>query len=369
MSVIVGIAWTSLVITDNRFLLGIVLCGSALIPFAISKISRSRALSWKKVLALRLIDFALLGSYSFSGAEVTPLAFFALAMVHGVSNFYTLSAFEAQNTKNVLAKLIDSGKASRYLQTFLQVGYFLGAFIAGQLISNYSFLEMINFIALLGILSSAASFLWKRHISFDMLVDSDKNNAEKLIHDGEYRKATYILCFVLGFVGFHIGSFNSLIPITFQKLNLWDASSYGYASALAGLGAFIAGMFALPRYVPIGCAAALVIADFVLVFSSDLNISISSGLILGFSISAIRIELRRQLTIIATSDDRANFVASTSSFFFMLMQGASPLIMTALTTDSLLGIDSARWLFVAVGACMMGVYLATNHYRSKLENV
>ena len=163
-----------------------------------------------------------------------------------------------------------------------------------------------------------------------------------------------ILIVVLSLIGFHIGAFNSLIPIVFQKLNEWNATRFGIASGLAGLGAFSAAV--LPRiqlknYMAI---ALILLADILLVYMHNLYLMMLAAFALGFSINSLRIQVRRAL-IDATSDARmADTIASKSALYYLLVSASAPMILTFFTTSAFLGIAGARGLMI-VAALLLGL--------------
>lgn len=367
MSITVGMSWTSLTITENRSLLGVVLCSSVVAPFALSKILKIQSVSWPIIFVVRLIDLASLMTYCQLADSLSPIFFFALAMIHGVSNFYTISFFEQANTKLVMDQAISAQKSSRYLQTAMQSGYFLGAFLAGLFISRLSFSATMTGVSLVGMICCPLVIFAKRLKAYENNIgDGEKQISEDVLED-QFRRAAYFFSVMLGLIGFHIGCFNSLIPITFQKINYWEASSYGYASGLAGLGAFCAGIFPSRRNVMPFLAISLAVTDCILVFIPSQEVVVAACLLLGYSISSLRIEIRGQLTSITKTPEQAYFSATTSSFFFMLMQGFSPLLMTVLTADKVLGIKSTPWLFFMTGLVIAFIFLLSAKHRDGIS--
>jgi hypothetical protein len=170
----------------------------------------------------------------------------------------------------------------------------------------------------------------------------------------------YVLIIVLSMIGFHIGAFNSLVPIVFQKLNEWNATLFGVASGLAGLGAFSAAV--LPRIKLNSYSAILLVllADVAIVYFQNLYVMMVAAFLLGFCINSLRIQLRKNLIESAPNARVADVIAAKSSLYYLLVSGSAPMILTFFTTAGFLGLEGARLLMIVSAGLLAAAVLAWN---------
>ncbi|TRX14880.1 hypothetical protein FNF07_27060 [Trinickia caryophylli] len=157
----------------------------------------------------------------------------------------------------------------------------------------------------------------------------------------------------LGLIGFHIGAFNSMLPLTYREVNGWDATAFGLASAVAGLGAFLAASVSGLPGNRIIVAALLVAADAMLVYSGRYELSCAAAFVLGFLTNLLRIHLRERLIALARTPDDASWIGSRSAYAALSLQALSPLLLSLLASNAVLSPTASRWLLVACGTAVL----------------
>jgi hypothetical protein len=222
--------------------------------------------------------------------------------------------------------------------------------LGGVIVDVFSVNQTLQIISVAAIVSLAAMLLVAATPTRDDPVQAPQASAALV---RSLPANLYILIIVLSMIGFHIGAFNSLVPIVFQKLNEWNATLFGVASGLAGLGAFSAAV--LPRIKLNSYSAILlvVLADVAIVYLQNLYVMMAAAFLLGFCINSLRIQLRKTLIESAPNARTADVIAAKSSLYYLLVSGSAPMILTFFTTSGLLGIEGARLLMI-VSAALLG---------------
>lgn len=353
MAIVIAMVWFGLETTGSTFLVGATLCVATVVPYACEQyIGRffTIELSMKRLLYIRLIAFTAIVGLSFTEAALLPIGFLGIAFLVGVTDYFTISTLESKNTKLVLAGLTDSDSSARLMQTSIQIGAFGGALLGGMIVDIYSVNQTLQIIGIAAIVSLAA-------ILFLSATPTPDDNVQAQVVTAtatqQLPRNLYILIIVLSMIGFHIGAFNSLVPIVFQKLNEWNATLFGIASGLAGLGAFSAAV--LPRLKLKSHSAILIViaADVAIVYLQNLYLMMFAAFILGFCINSLRIQLRKNLIESAPNEQIADVIASKSSLYYLLVSGSAPMILTFFTTGAFLGLEGARLLMI-VSAALLG---------------
>lgn len=366
MAFLIGLFWSSLEITGSPMALGVVLCFSVLLPFSIQKIfTKTLALSrlsFRTTMSIRLvvavIIFVLVKAHALHGLS----GFVAISTMIGLSAYFTSSCLESLNIQFVLKGAISSDKAARWMQTAIQLGAFSGAAAGGILLEAAGVDHFASLLCYLGFAVSALVLLMPP--AARILSDSPDSQATSHSTPPAARKGTnqavYSACVALGMIGFHIGCFNTLTPVIYQHLRHWTAGDFGMASAVAGAGAFAAAILPKLRVPALIPALALIVVDGCLAFSEIRLLSIGACFVLGYSVNHLRIQMRRDLTDLAKTQDDANRISSLSAFVYLLMQAAAPLLLAMLVSDRLLGEGSAPLLFIGVASLLaIGVILRT----------
>lgn len=355
MAIVICMVWFGLKTTGSTFLIGVTLCVATVVPYLCQQLLtryRRVELNLTRLFYIRLVAFCAILGLSFTDATVAPAGFLLIAFAVGVSSYFTNSTLEAKNTKLVLAGYTNSDTSSRFMQTAIQIGAFSGALLGGLIVDRFSLDQALQIISATALVALLAIVLVGATPEAPAVAKANAAGSRSQFGN-ELPRHLLILIVVLSLIGFHIGAFNSLIPIVFQKLNEWNATRFGIASGLAGLGAFSAAV--LPRiqlknYMAI---ALILLADILLVYMHNLYLMMLAAFALGFSINSLRIQVRRAL-IDATSDARmADTIASKSALYYLLVSASAPMILTFFTTSAFLGIAGARGLMI-VAALLLG---------------
>jgi hypothetical protein len=360
MAIVIAMVWFGLESTGSTFLVGATLCVATVVPYLCEQyIGKffTIEMSMKRLLYIRLIAFAAVLGLSFTDAALLPIGFLAIAFVVGVTDYFTISTLESKNTKLVLAGLTNSDTSSRLMQTSIQIGAFGGALLGGVIVDMFSVNQTLQIISLAAIFSLAAMLF----VAATPTADNNEQTLDiNITKPLRLPRNLYILIIVLSMIGFHIGAFNSLVPIVFQKLNEWNATLFGVASGLAGLGAFSAAV--LPRIKLNSYSAILlvILADVMIVYFQNLYIMMAAAFVLGFCINSLRIQLRKTLIESAPDARVADVIAAKSSLCYLLVSGSAPMILTFFTTAGLLGLEGARLLMIASAALLAVAVLAWN---------
>lgn len=351
MAIVIAMVWFGLQTTGSTFLVGVTLCIATVVPYALEQyLSRHRVvqMSMRRLLYIRLVVFASIVALSFTQAAALPIGFLGIAFLVGVTDYFTISTLESQNTRLVLAGHTTSDTSARLMQTAIQIGAFGGALLGGVIVDRFAVNATLQIIGIAAIVSLAAIAL----VAATPAQAGQAAPAPRL-PSASLGPQLYLLIVVLSMIGFHIGAFNSLVPIVFQKLNGWNATLFGTASGLAGLGAFCAAVLPRVRLGSYGAVALIIAADVAMVYFTHEGVMMAAAGVLGFCINSLRIELRRQLIEAAPDEHTADVIAARSSLFYLLVSGAAPMLLTLFTTQALLGMEGARVLMVA-SAVLLG---------------
>ncbi len=354
MALLIGLIWAALRGTSSPLLLGVLLGLSAFIPFTLRgvfPVLDSTRLSVRGVVVLRTAVYGMLALIATSGLLETLGGFILTALLVGILNYITTSAYEAANTKQVLAGLIDSERSARWMQTAFQLGAFSGSFLGGLILDNASLPTLVYSMGAVALITTAFAVVAG--------VNAGQPSASANRQNGSTPAAVSVgtgmslLYLALGMIGFHIGAFNTLVPLVYQGLNGWSSAEFGLASGVAGVGAFAAAILPLPRLNALLFAGLLILADYILAFSPLPLVSIGACVLVGFSINTLRISLRQHMIERATTPEQANSLAANSSVYFLVLQSAAPLCVGFLASDYALGRTAAPYVFVGVGVLLM----------------
>ncbi|CDF92293.1 MULTISPECIES: MFS transporter [unclassified Pseudomonas] len=360
MAIVIAMVWFGLETTGSTFLVGATLCVATVVPYLCEQFIGkffTVELTMRRLLYIRLIAFGAILGLSVTDVALLPIGFLSIAFVVGVTDYFTISTLESKNTKLVLAGLTNSDTSARLMQTSIQIGAFGGALLGGMIVDVFSVNQTLQIISIAAIVSLAAILLVAATPASNTPEKAPGNN-EALTR--QLSANLYILIVVLSMIGFHIGAFNSLVPIVFQKLNEWNATLFGVASGLAGLGAFSAAV--LPRIKLNSYSAILMIAmaDVAIVYLQNLYVMMVAAFLLGFCINSLRIQLRKTLIESAPNAQVADVIAAKSSLYYLLVSGSAPMVLTFFTTAGLLGTEGARLLMIVSAALLGCAVLAWN---------
>lgn len=349
-AVLTGVVWMSLKLSGSTMPLGIVLCLSVAVPFVLDLASRGRAAdigaTW--LVAFRIVAFLVAALFAWCGLA-TALSFFLLiALMVGTVDFLTASSLEIENTRRVVAGWLPAENAARYMQTAIQVGGFSGSLAGGGLLGLLSDSTFLLCVALSGAALSPALLLARMKRGVPVAAQGHEQRPTSQASPTPFQMP-YAAMACLGLIALHIGAFNSMIPIVYQQVNHWSPTSYGIASGVAGIGAFLAALIPLSKHRLVLFATALIVVDALMVLAPQVLLSMVGAFLVGFITNHLRIVVRSQLMRAANNDAQAALIGSRSTFCAYSMQATAPLLLTFATTASLFGPASGPALMIGTG--------------------
>jgi len=357
MAMVIAMVWSSMKVTGSTLTLGLVLCISTAAPFALEQWARHRGRArppnLARLMLIRIGGFALVWLGAGAGMSGLLTGFIAMALVVGMLDYFTVSTLEAHNTGLVLAGRCSSEQAARAMQTAVQIGAFAGAFLGGWALDRWDMPQVLSWVSALAAVSALALITLPRPVR--AAAGTAAPGAPAAVRQPGLPPGAWMVLWSLGMVGFHIGAFNSLVPIVFHQLRDWTASDFGMVSGLAGIGAFLAAVLPLSRWPwPLFLLATL-LADAAIVLGHAVDMALAGAFVLGFSINFLRIRFRRVLIELANDQDAADRLAARSAFFYLMLQAAAPLLLATLTSSSLWGSRSAPALMLLTALGLLAV--------------
>lgn len=328
MALLIMVIWLSYQTTKNPFMLGLMLFVSTIIPFVLKKLSKINLLSLPPhhLMLSRILFYLIV--FILSALNPSVYSFIGLAIVSGMLGVSILSNYETYNNYLVMNGSVSANKASRYMQTVIQIGAFGGAMIGGMLLNHLSFFYSMASIVLVDIAFAIIFMIWAKNGEFSQINNQAVDNNKKIVNRAVFldKKHIYLLCVMLGFVGVHIISFNLTTPIIFQEIKQWTAQDFGLSSAFAGIGAFCAVFLKSNTKNCLVMAMCLIFADLIFVMSSMKILSLAICFFIGFFINSIRILIREKLSLLAKDIEQANFIGQSSAVFYTIFQAIASLV-------------------------------------------
>lgn len=324
MSLLIATIWLSYQLTESALFLSAMLGMSAILSMILSRFKfriNLLALSLPQLMQLRVGIYIILLLLVFClGSHVVSLILFAFLV--GILSVTILSSYEAKNSQLVLEKQIDKSLSARIMQTVIQIGAFAGSMLGSFMLSKLGFQMTVLIIALLDItvclglyFTEPKKTLMAQNDSLDMAIPKGK------------KQFTLIICALLGLVGLHISTFNLTLPIIFQTINQWEVVDFGLASAMAGVGSFVAVFFKhnSKRYILL--LLVLVLSDILLTFNSIKSFIMPLGFLVGFAMNSIRIGIREKLIGLAENHQQATYISGLSASYYLLFQSVGTLFL------------------------------------------
>ncbi|WQG56684.1 hypothetical protein RHM66_14435 [Pseudomonas sp. RTB3] len=189
-----------------------------------------------------------------------------IALMVGTVDFLTASSLEIENTRRVVAGWLPADNAARYMQTAIQVGGFSGSLAGGGLLGLLSDSTFLLCVALSGAALSPALLLARMKRGVPVAAQGHEQRPTSQASPAPFQMP-YAAMACLGLIALHIGAFNSMMPIVYQQVNHWSPTSYGIASGVAGLGAFLAALIPLSKHRLAMFATALIVVDALMVLA------------------------------------------------------------------------------------------------------
>lgn len=125
---------------------------------------------------------------------------------------------------------------------------------------------------------------------------------------------------------------------------------FGYASGLAGIGAFLASFIHLKKIHFINYTFILILFDFIYSNTNYPLVAILSCFLIGFSINTIRISIRKNMLDIANSPILSPKMGELSASSYVFFQSIGSVIIGIIISDNLAGETFSKYLLPIVGA-------------------
>lgn len=356
--------WNSLKVTSSPIFLGVTLSVGAALPFLLRKLNVIKVKKFITVSELykrRVIVYLVLLITSLLHYSDSKFGFIITSLSIGYLSLVTLSTLESSNTRLVLDGHISSQKASRAMQTLVQIGSFFGALASGYFLSKVGYNQLITLLCVFDIVVSLCGNLLYR----ERTTTAGTNNDEVVAEDDiRLSKKLKYLSIAIGLIGLHICAFNTLTPILFQNVKDLGADYFGACSGVAGIGAFLAAFVDLKSFRLLLPAITLTLADIIFTLSTIPLLSVLVCFFIGFSINTIRINLRKEIIDETTHIHEAHAVAKFSATIYTFSQSIGPLAFGLLTSSLFFGVDSSAYLFPLVGASIFIFIISTQQGRT-----
>ncbi|WP_375653516.1 MFS transporter [Bartonella sp. OD88NMGDW] len=356
--------WNAYRITSSSVFLGVTMALGTLMPYFLKKSGLVRIKASLRLVDLykrRIIIYSLLLLIALFHYADSPFGFIAVSISIGYLSLITLSTLETYNTKLALSGYISAQKASRIMQTVVQIGAFLGAALSGYLLEatsprgvaaeigyNGLIVALCVFDIIISLIAGYIIFCDEYKATDTTAPATDKKTAPTPQADGLSRELK-LLCVCIGLIGFHICAYNTLATILFQSVKNFGSEYYGLCSAVAGMGAFLAAFIKIPRFEFILPALMLSVADLVFSTTQSPYLAVVFCFFIGFSMNTMRINARKHTIEATKTEAQAELVGSYSGMLYTLSQSAGYVILGLLTSSALMGPQAAVYLLPLIG--------------------
>ncbi|UNF40636.1 hypothetical protein MNL09_00140 [Bartonella krasnovii] len=359
--------WNAYRITSSSVFLGITMALGTLTPYLLKKsglVHIKASLRLRDLYKRRIVIYSLLLLIALFHYVDSPLGFIAVSISIGYLSLITLSTLETYNTKLALSGYISAQKASRIMQTVVQIGAFLGAALSGYLLEATSprgaaaeigYNGLIAAICVFDIIISlvAGYIIFRDEYSTECTTNGLPPATDKeptLIPQADKLSLELkLLCVCIGLIGFHICAYNTLATILFQSVKDFGSEYYGLCSAVAGVGAFLAAFIKIPRFEFIFPALMLGLADLIFSTTQSPYLAVAFCFFIGFSMNTMRINARKHMIEATKTETQAELVGSYSGMLYTLSQSAGYVILGLLTSSALMGPQAAIYLLPLIG--------------------
>ncbi|GAA4659130.1 MFS transporter [Bartonella pachyuromydis] len=360
--------WNAYRITSSSVFLGVTMALGTLTPYLLKKSKLVRIKSSLRLVDLykrRIIIYSLLLLIALFHYVDSPFGFIAVSISIGYLSLITLSTLETYNTKLALSGYISAQKASRIMQTVVQIGAFLGAALSGYLLDATSPRGIVAGVGYNGLIAAICLFdiivsLVAGYVIFrDEYSTDNATNATPLATEKEPTTTLQIdglspelklLCICIGLIGVHICAYNTLATILFQSVKNFGSEYYGLCSAVAGVGAFLAAFIKIPRFEFILPVLLLSVADVIFSTTQLPYLAVVFCFFIGFSMNTMRINARKHTIEATKTEAQAELVGSYSGMLYTLSQSAGYVILGLLTSSALMGPQAAVYLLPLIGS-------------------
>lgn len=348
----IGLIWITLETMGSTLYLGIILSLSAFIPFFATRYLKNKIKFDIKYLSIfRIIIFAYISVFILIFNAINLVSFLNIAILLGINNFLCMSTYQIENTKLVSNKLISKSYAAKYFQSSIQFGAFIGSFLGTFLLNYIKFDSLIHFTSICIILISINVILLNKNedkskisIEKDTLEEIEVSSNKKVKKTKDYTEL--ILLFSL--IGFHIGTFNMVIPVIFQRINNWNSMYFGVVDALAGIGSLLAVFIKQSRKRALLLSLMLILIDIVLGYSNIYIMTALATFFTGFCISYISIMIRELIITLSIDNYTSNYISNETTLYYNISTGISPILISLIISDFGFGIMSSRYILFII---------------------
>ncbi|USP03497.1 MFS transporter [Bartonella taylorii] len=356
--------WNVYRITSSSVFLGVSMALGTLTPYLLKKSGLVRIKSSLRLVDLykrRIIIYSLLILIALFHYADSPFGFIAVSISIGYLSLITLSTLETYNTKLALKGYISAQKASRIMQTVVQIGAFLGAALSGYLLEATSLRGVAAGVGYNGLIAALCVFDIIVSLVAGYVIFRDEYSATGVASSATEKKLTpmpqadrlslelKLLCVCIGLIGFHICAYNTLATILFQSVKNFSSEYYGLCSAVAGVGAFLAAFIKIPRFEFILPALMLGVADLIFSTTQSPYLAVVFCFFIGFSMNTMRINARKHMIEATQTETQAELVGSYSGMLYTISQSAGYVILGLLTSPALMGPQAAIYLLPLIG--------------------
>lgn len=224
-----------------------------------------------------------------------------------------------------------------------------------MLLNYIKFDSLIHFTSICIILISINVILLNKNedkskisIEKDTLEEIEVSSNKKVKKTKDYTEL--ILLFSL--IGFHIGTFNIVIPVIFQRINNWNSMYFGVVDALAGIGALLAVFIKQSRKRALLLSLMLILIDIVLGYSNIYIMTALATFFTGFCISYISIMIRELIITLSIDNYTSNYISKETTLYYNISTGIAPILISLIISDFGFGIMSARYILFIIAILM-----------------
>ncbi len=336
----VAIIWRVLAQGGSAKTLGLFLCLVTILIFILQEFSGKfkkllqsnpqRSFTWVRITGV----ISSLGFLPLLWRENTVMLYLA-GMIFAILSFLTMITVEAIMGEEVLHGRLSSNKASRILQTAIQISAFLGASIAGFVLSigNMKSVLIVNAMTY----ASGALFfiLLSRHIKSKNNIKQSSNDSSNKLFRVTHTGILWVSLIGLAILTLQISAFNFLVPFISQYEKAWTATEFGYIDAAAGLGAFFCTFVMTERgylsYIWLFSFIGILIGDCLFRFLNNPYYVAVGVFFLGFFVNAFRIKLREFMYESVSSTNEILLWTGRMTAMNAFIKAVSPLALAFIT--------------------------------------
>lgn len=365
----VALVWTALRESSSATTLSIVLTVMTIAPFLV-QLLLPRTKQWMAGKPAEAFRIARLSGIAIGVAGLllpAPLSLgvlYALAGAFAVVVYLAQQSLETMMSKFVLAGTIDSGEASRVLQSGTQLGAFVGGSLGGLLFETAGIRAIFIVLCATVFVGALAPTLLSRSAAKPSAERAGGAAAEagpKLVPGSPAQRLTVLwsALIAIGLLTVQVGGFNLFVPVLCEKVKHWQASDYGIVTASAGLGALVATV----RLVPARFQLALMLGAIGTIAACDVGLWLTGNVLLaalfaalaGFSVNTLRIAQRASIyENVANTEEGAEWSGRTT-VMFQATKATVPLVLAGAL--AVYGIGSAGAAFAVTGAVLGSLLL------------